>query len=134
MIPSISETYSILEYSPERQPGLTYAIDVEQGRVVGRVDTVEALKQAIYLILNTERYKYLMYSWNYGIELTELIGSHPDIVYATLERIITEALLQDDRITEVSDFDFEETKGKIHVTFRVASIYGTFETETEVTI
>lgn len=134
MIPSVSETYSILEYTPTKQPGLTYALDLERGRVVGKTDTTEALKQAIFLILSTERYKYLMYSWNYGIELTELIGAHPDVVLAELERIITEALLQDDRILTLSDFDFEVNKNTIHVTFCVSSIYGTFETETEVTI
>lgn len=134
MLPSVSETYSILEYTPTQQPGLTYAIDLTQGRVVGKVDTVEALKQAIFLILSTERYKYLMYSWNYGVELTELIGAHPDVVLAELERIITEALLQDDRILEVNNFEFEVNRDKIHATFSVGSIYGTFETETEVTI
>lgn len=134
MIPAVSETYSILEYTPTKQPGLTYALDLENGRIAGKVDTTEALKQAIFLILSTERYKYLMYSWNYGIELTELIGAHPDVVLAELERIITEALLQDDRILALSNFDFEVNKSAIHVTFCVSSIYGTFDTETEVTI
>ncbi|MFQ8776837.1 MAG: DUF2634 domain-containing protein [Roseburia sp.] len=27
------------------------------------------MKQAIYNILNTERYQYIIFSWDYGVEL-----------------------------------------------------------------
>ena len=30
------------------------------------VDGKEAMRQAIYCILNTERYDWLIYNWNYG--------------------------------------------------------------------
>lgn len=32
------------------------------------------MKQAIYKILQTERFEYLIYSWNYGIELNAVVG------------------------------------------------------------
>ena len=37
-------------------------------------DKREALRQAVYLILNVERYAYPIYSRNYGSELVDLIG------------------------------------------------------------
>ena len=38
-------------------------------RIRGYTDGLEALKQAIYKVLNTERYEYPIYSFNYGIDL-----------------------------------------------------------------
>lgn len=46
------------------EPTKTYKI--KDNRIVGFADGKEALKQAIQLILGTERYEYLIYSWNYG--------------------------------------------------------------------
>ena len=53
-------------------PTNTHKINYDKERVNGYVDNLEAMKQAIYLILNTERYAYPIYSWGYGIELVEL--------------------------------------------------------------
>ena len=47
----------------------TYKMDLETGRVTGYVDGTEAMRQAILKILLTERFAYLIYSWDYGIEL-----------------------------------------------------------------
>ena len=51
------------------QPSRTYAVDWQTGRVSGFVDGTDALKQAIYKILQTERFAHLIYSWNYGFEM-----------------------------------------------------------------
>ena len=37
------------------------------------MDETEAVRQAAIKILNTERYENEIYSWNYGIELKDLI-------------------------------------------------------------
>lgn len=122
----------ILQIDESTEPSNTFFIDFEKGRISGFVDEREAVKQAIMLILNTERYKFLIYSWNYGIELEELIGTHPDIVEDEVERLISEALLQDDRITAVYDFEFSRNKDTLLVSFKVDSIYGDIDIETEV--
>ena len=122
----------ILQIDESTEPSNTFFIDFEKGRISGFVDEKEAVKQAIMLILNTERYKFLIYSWNYGIELEELIGTHPDIVEDEVERLISEALLQDDRITAVYDFGFSRNKDTLLVSFKVDSIYGDIDIETEV--
>ena len=122
----------ILQINECTEPSNTFFIDFEKGRISGFIDEKEAVKQAIMLILNTERYKFLIYSWNYGAELEELIGTHPDIVEDEAERLISEALLQDDRITAVYDFEFSRNKDTLLVSFKVDSIYGDIGIETEV--
>lgn len=122
----------ILQINESMEPSNTFFIDFEKGRISGFIDKKEAVKQAIMLILNTERYKFLIYSWNYGAELEALIGTHPDIVEDEAERLISEALLQDDRITAVYDFEFSRNRDTLLVNFKVDSIYGDIDIETEV--
>ncbi len=122
----------ILQINESTEPSNTFFIDFEKGRISGFIDEKEAVKQAILLILNTERYKFLIYSWNYGAELEALIGTHPDIVEDEAERLISEALLQDDRITAVYDFEFSRSRDALLVNFKVDSIYGDIDIETEV--
>ena len=53
MIPVVDDELLTLE--DETQPSLTYALDAENGRIRGKVDGLEAVKQAVYLVLSTER-------------------------------------------------------------------------------
>ena len=86
---------------------------------------MKAYEQDVYLILNVERYKYLILSWNYGSELSGLIGQPIPYVVPELERLITEALMQDDRTQSVHSFEFDTSqRGIISVTFVAQSIYG----------
>lgn len=103
-------------------------------RIQGYTDGLEALKQAIYKVLNTERYEYPIYSFNYGIELENLIGKDPIYVQIELKRRIRECLLRDDRITEVGNFKFEISGDEIKCTFDVHSIFGNFTASREVNI
>lgn len=125
-------TKDILQINESTEPSNTFFINFEKGRISGFIDEKEAVKQAIMLILNTERYKFLIYSWNYGAELEALIGTHPDIVEDEAERLVSEALLQDDRITAVYDFEFSRNRDTLLVNFKVDSIYGDIDIETEV--
>ena len=132
MIPDINiltEDIEEVEY-----PTRTYKIEVERDCINGYVDDLEAIKQAIYLILNTERYEFLIYSWDYGVELVDLIGQPMPYVMSELPRRIEEALTQDDRIIEVKDFEFEVNKKRLHTTFVVVTESGDIESELEVTI
>ena len=133
MIPKTSSA-ALTEVEFETQPGLTYALDVETNRIHGKVDGIEAMRQAVELILSTERYRYLIYSWNYGVELAELIGKPLAFVLPEIERRVSEALLQDDRITAVDGFDFETFGRIVHCSFTVHTIYGDFSTEREVNV
>ncbi len=103
---------------------LTYKMHISLEIINGKVDEQEAMIQAIYKILNTERYAYPIYSNNYGIELIDLIGEDAEWVCPELQRRIEEALLQDERIEEVNNFDFTIEKSQVHVSFTASTIYG----------
>lgn len=116
------------DFEYEKQPDLTYKLNIEAERIGGFVDELEAYKQAIYKILNTERYDYIIYSWNYGIELKDLFGQPIPYVIPELERRITEAVMADDRTESVSNFEFDTPKRRVvHVKFTATSIYGEVE-------
>lgn len=124
MIPS---TTAFLEqdFEIEEQPPHTYKMNLTSELVRGYTDNREAMKQAIYKILNTERYQYVMYSWYYGIELLDLYGEPVSYVCPELERRITEALTWDDRIKSVDSFEFNiSKKGEILVTFTAHTAFG----------
>ncbi|KMY49241.1 DUF2634 domain-containing protein [Peribacillus loiseleuriae] len=122
------------DFEIEEQPTKTYEIDLNKNRVAGNVDGLAAVKQTVFLILNTERYEHIIYSWNYGIELHDLYGEPTSYVIPELKRRIYEALTQDERILGVDAFSFDVKKKSIHLTFTVNTIYGDFESERTVKI
>lgn len=129
MIPS---TNNILSYDleMETEPSVNYKMNIKQDIINGTVDELEAMKQVIYKILNTERYQYIIYSWNYGIELMDLFGMPVIYVIPELERRITEALIQDERIESVDDFEFDSSeKRTVKASFTVHTIFGDIQTE-----
>ena len=138
MIPSIEILNNEIEETVYY--GKTYKIVAENeseeypSRINGYVNDLESIKQAIYLILSTERYKYLIYSWDYGIELVDLYGKPMSYVMSELPRRIEEALTMDNRIQSVTDFEFEQKGKKLHTTFTVVTNVGNIESELEVEI
>lgn len=121
------------DFELEEQPSYTYKMNLANEFIRGYVEGLEAIKQSIYKILNTERYKYIMYSWNYGIELLDLYGEPVSYVCSELKRRIAEALLWDDRIQSVDNFEFNiSKKGEILVTFTAHTIFGDVEAKKEV--
>lgn len=133
MIPSVN-TILNAELSVTSQLSKQHWMDLNKNRITRTCDGLEAVKQTVFKILNTERYDHLIYSWNYGIELMDLYGQPPILVFPEIERRVTEALLQDDRITGVDTFEFETKKGVVFVTFTVHTIYGDLDEEMAVNI
>lgn len=133
MIPSVQDDLQE-DFDIIIQPTKTYKLDMEKNIIVGYCDEVEAMRQAIYKILNTERYDYLIYSWNYGVELKNLIGEDITLAIPEIERVIKEALMQDDRIEDVTDFEFETEADTVTVQFKVTTNVGEIEIEKVVSI
>ena len=93
MIPKIKTSADI---TVKELPTKTHRMELYEGNyILGFVDSLKAMEQAIYKIIRTERYKYIIYSWNYGIELEDLFGMPVEYCVVELERRILEALLQD---------------------------------------
>ncbi|WP_026890591.1 DUF2634 domain-containing protein [Lacrimispora aerotolerans] len=117
-----------------QKPSKTFKLDVENKRIIDMVDGLEAVKQSVYCILYTERFEWLIYSWNYGSELKDLFGKSSGLVKAKIKKRIREALIQDDRISDVDSFFFDINERKLHVTFTVHTQWGEIEAEKEVSI
>lgn len=110
----------------------TFNINFESKRIAGTAGEREALKQWIWAALNTPRYRYPIFSRNFGLETDNLIGMPFDYVCAELAARITDALSIDERITDVGSFEFEKKDGAAEVKFTVKTIYGDIDEGTAV--
>lgn len=107
-------------------PTKTYYMDLDKNRVRNWADGQAAMKQAIFKILQTERFYYnKIYSDNYGVEFNDLYGMPISYCIPELERRISEALTWDERITRVTKFSFEAHGRVIAVSFTAFTIFGT---------
>lgn len=115
-------------------PDKTPRLDGTHFRVRGYAEGIEAVRQAVELILQTERYEYLIFSYNYGIELGDLFGKDTDYCIPEIERRVREALSTDDRVLSVDNFVHNVEKRKICSYFNVKTRYGDLQTGCEVEI
>ena len=97
------------------------------------VEGLEAVKSWAFRALQTQRAKYLAFTWDYGVDLESFVGK----VLDTKEKIditteITECLIQNKYITNVTDFNFKTDKRKVFISFRIITEYGDFEREVEI--
>lgn len=116
----------------EEQPSLTWGLDLLAGRVVGRIDGLAAVKQAVAKSLQTARFRHLIYSANYGNELESLIGKNPALARSEANRMIQEAMTQDDRILDVQDVQIDMAGDQLTVGCTVVTRYGSFRLRQEV--
>lgn len=136
MIPQVNGDNDDLEieFEEEIQTSKTYKLDLVRKRVIGYTDGLEAIEQAIYKAIGTERYDHRIYTWNYGAEIAKLFGQPIPYVYSELKRLITEALTHDDRIDVVDAFLFSNNKNKVSVSFTAHTVAGNIEIQTEVAV
>jgi hypothetical protein len=120
-------------YEDEKMNTKTFVINTLDECMGGKIDGIEALKQSIYMMLNTEADQHIIYPYTYGMKTIDLIGKPSYYVVGVLPNRITETLMKDTRITNVSDFEFEINRNKLTVKFTVHSVYGDFKDETGVT-
>lgn len=128
-------------FEVENDPSLTYAMQIgtienDSSIFLGKADGEEANRQAILKILNTERYKNVIYSWDYGVELQDLRGKPLSYVMSEVPSRIMDAITVDDRFESCEDFEMEPVgKKALHVTFSVITAEGDkvsgLETEVE---
>jgi phage baseplate assembly protein W len=123
------------ETESESQPTKTYYLDFENGRIGSKIDGEVALKQFVIKAIMTPRSRYAIYSDDYGCELKDLIGEDvtPDLLNSEIPRMIREALVYDDRISDVTDITVEKDGDKVYVSFTVVTTDGD-ELNEEVTL
>ncbi len=100
-------------------------------KVDGKVyigEGVEILKNWIEKTLKTERYRFAIYGPDYGVTLEELVARNLPFseLMNELREQISDALVQDIRISRVDNFKFAKDRDRLEIQFEIE----TFENET----
>ena len=112
------------------QPTNTFLIDWTSRQIVGMDDGLAAMRQAVEIILQNERFRWQIYSSDFGSELEELVGEEYDYIVSDLPRRIEEAFSADSRILSVENFNFSESgTGSLVCSFDVVTVFGTLGQE-----
>lgn len=107
------------------QPSKTWIIDRNTMQVSGMDKGLEAVRQAVEIALNVERYKWTIYSANYGSELNDLVGEDEAYIIAEIPRLVEGALSTDSRVVSVDDYAYKKTDtNSMTVSFTVHTVYG----------
>ena len=107
------------------QPSKTWIIDRSTMQVACMDEGLEAVRQAVEIALDVERFRWTIYSAHFGSELDELVGQDEALITAEIPRLVEGALSQDDRVVQVEDYVFTRTgPDSMHVSFTVRTVYG----------
>lgn len=113
-------------FESEDIPSRTWKIDWETMRVTRElIDEVEAIKQFVIKALFDRRDTHIIYTSDYGSEIEEVLASgyNEQLLKTEVTRVITEALIYDERISAVDSFEFargQQDEGMV-VSFRVVT-------------
>lgn len=130
MIPIIEIDLSKIEIT--KYPTKTYGLDLVNGKVVDWIDGYDAMVQAIYKQLYTERFMYVIYSEHYGIEIDQYVAKDFPYIQTDSEAVIREALLADDRIQSIEEYTVKQTSlDSLDIQFIVNTVYGILDIHTE---
>ncbi len=105
-----------------------FAFDFNEKKMIdGTVEKKSAVKIWIYNTLKTERYRWEIYSWQYGSSLEQYIGKSYSDAYIndSVKKEVTEALKVNTNITDVKDFKaymLDDTT--LHMEFYVVTKWG----------
>lgn len=120
-----------LEYT--ELPTTTFIIDWSARQIAGIGTGLDAMRQAVEIILANERFRWQIYDSNFGVELEELIGDDLEYIKAEIPRRIEEAFSTDSRILSVDNYIFTETSpSTLSVSFDVQTVYGAIQEEVSI--
>ena len=108
------------------QPSKSWLINRQTMRVQSDTDNLESVRQAVEIILSTKRFEWQIYNSNVGTELESLIGEEASYIESEFPRMVEEALLVDDRVTEVGDFSHTVSGDTMAWSFTVVTVFGAF--------
>jgi hypothetical protein len=104
-----------------------YGMNFATGQLTGDiVEGADAIKIWIYLALKTTRYRYEIYSWDYGNELEGLIGQSYSKEFLEIEcrRMVEDCLLINDNIESISDFQVTLQNDRLRIAFTANTKFG----------
>lgn len=106
------------------RPSRTWIIDRNTMQVGYMDEGLEAVRQAVEIALNVERFQWQIYNTNFGNELEELVGDDADYIQSELPRMVNDALSVDDRVIDTADYVFSVNGDSMTVSFTVNTVYG----------
>lgn len=119
----------------EEETSRTYRLDLDAGRIMGMIDGIDAMEQAIRKAIATPRFDCLIYDDQYGSETAcadMASGATEEYRRSAIEGFIRDALSQDTRILEVGEFEIEFVDDEAYVSFSVSTVFGEIELDKEV--
>ena len=127
-------SYSYLENtSNELELLKEYAYDIEKDDYIldssGNFEIVYGLDALIirnYLTLKTYRGRYFIFG-DYGSELKKLINKDYEFVKLHAQEYIEDAILDGEYVKSIEDMKIEVYGSRYVITFKVNSVYGTYE-------
>lgn len=127
LFPSYVENDIALKAEKKQLIPKEYEMNFNTGQLTGRiVEGKEAIKIWIWLALQTPRYRYYIYTWDYGNEFEDLIGQGytEEYIEAEAKRMTEDCLLINEDIQSISDFNISMAGGTLTISFTANTIYG----------
>ena len=112
-----------------------YGINFETGQLSGKiVEGYDAILVWAWLALHTPRYRYYIYSEDYGQEYEDLIGKSyfSELTQSELERMTEECLMENPYITGIENFSCIKEEEKVKISFSLITTLGDGEVSTNV--
>ena len=112
-----------------------YGINFETGQLSGKiVEGYDAILVWTWLALHTPRYRYYIYSEDYGQEYEDLIGKSysSELTQSELERMTEECLMENPYITGIENFSCIKEEEKVKISFSLITTLGYGEVSTNV--
>lgn len=120
---------------PEQYIPKEYGINFETGQLSGKiVEGYDAILVWAWLALHTSRYRYYIYSEDYGQEYEDLIGKSysPELTQSELERMTEECLMENPYITGIENFSCIKEEEKVTISFSLITTLGDGEVSVNV--
>ena len=111
------------------QPSKTWIIDRNTLQVAYMDEGLEAVRQAVEIALNVERFRWQIYNTNFGAEMNDLVGDDEAYIEAELPRMVEDALSPDSRVVSVDNYTFSRNGDALTVSFSVHTVFGDLEEE-----
>ena len=112
-----------------------YGINFQTGQLTGKiVEGLEAIKVWIWLCMHTERFRHAIYSADYGTSLEQYIGHmlSQEYINTDCESEISDALLINEYIESIEDFEAVKDGEHLRVSFRAVTKFGNIEVDENV--
>ncbi len=111
-------------YTLIKSTDTTYRMDTESLSIRGLCCGRDAVKQAVYKLLMTEKDTYVIYDKSYGVRLKDLFGTDISYARAVIRLRLEDAFKNDERIKGITSFSADAVKNKLRVELSLDTVYG----------